>query len=86
MGRRLSKHLLREGAPLAAFVDIDPDKIGRLKRGLPVIAPNALLAMWNASPCPIVLVAVGARGARALIREQLTSMGLREGADWWAVA
>jgi hypothetical protein len=86
MGRRLSKHLLREGAPLAAFVDIDPAKIGRRKRGLPVIAPEGLGALWKASPRPIVLVAVGARGARALIRDQLTSLGLREGEDWWAVA
>jgi glycosyltransferase involved in cell wall biosynthesis len=86
MGRRLSKHLLREGAPLAAFVDIDPAKIGRRKRGLPVIAPEGLEGMWKASPRPVVLAAVGARGARALIREQLTAMGLHEGEDWWAVA
>jgi hypothetical protein len=33
-----------------------------------------------------LLSAVGARGARALIREQLMTMGLREGEDWWAVA
>ncbi|RPI80932.1 MAG: glycosyltransferase, partial [Chloroflexi bacterium] len=31
-GRRLSKHLLREGAPLRAFVDIDPRKIGNTRR------------------------------------------------------
>lgn len=86
MGRRLSKHLLREGAPLAAFVDIDPGKIGGRKRGRPVIAPEDLQALWRASPRPVVLAAVGARGARALIREQLISMGLREGEDWWAVA
>jgi hypothetical protein len=29
---------------------------------------------------------VRSRGARALIRERLNGMGLREGADWWAVA
>jgi hypothetical protein len=86
MGRRLSKHLLREGAPLAAFVDIDPAKIGARKRGLPVIAPKDLAGLWKASPRPVVLAAVGARGARALIREQLMMIGLREGEDWWAVA
>lgn len=86
MGRRLSKHLLREGAPLAAFVDIDPAKIGGRKRGLPVIAPDGLEALWRASPHPVLLAAVGARGARALIREQLGGLGLREGEDWWAVA
>jgi len=86
MGRRLSKHLLREGAPLAAFVDIHPAKIGGRKRGLPVVAPAELPALWGRSARPAVLIAVGARGARALIREQLNGMGLREGEDWWAVA
>jgi len=86
MGRRLSRHLLREGAPLSAFVDIDPAKVGGVKRGLPVVAPAELPDLWKRSPRPVVLAAVGARGARALIREQLTTMGLQEGEDWWAVA
>jgi len=86
MGRRLSKHLVREGAPLVAFVDVDPAKIGRQRRGLPVIAPEELPAWWRRYTRPVVLAAVGARGARALIREQLIGMGLAEGKDWWAVA
>jgi cellulose synthase/poly-beta-1,6-N-acetylglucosamine synthase-like glycosyltransferase len=86
MGRRLTKHLLRQGAPLAAFVDIDPAKIGRRRRGAAVIAPADLPALWSQLAAPILLAAVGARGARALIRDQLTAMGLREGEDWWAVA
>ena len=86
MGRRLSKHLVRAGAPLTAFIDIDPSKIGRQRRGLPIHAADDLPALWRAADRPVVLVAVGARGARALIREQLTTFGLREGEDWWAVA
>jgi hypothetical protein len=86
MGRRLSKHLISEGAPLVAFVDIDPKKIGRQRRGRPVISPDDLAQLWSASDRPIVLAAVGARGARKLIRSQLTSMGLHEGQDWLAVA
>lgn len=86
MGRRLSKHLLRDGVPLAAFVDIDPGKVGRRRRGLPILPPDELPALWRTLPRPVVLAAVGARGARALIREQLTAMGLMEGRDWWAVA
>ncbi len=86
MGRRLSKHLMREGAPLAAFVDIDTAKIGRRRRGLPILAPQDLPALWRRLPQPVLLAAVGARGARAWIREQLSSMGLVEGRDWWAVA
>jgi glycosyltransferase involved in cell wall biosynthesis len=86
MGRRLSKHLLRQGAPLSAFVDIDPHKIGRTRRGLPILSPDDLPDWWGNSPEPVVLAAVGARGARQLIRQQLIRFGLQEGRDWWSVA
>jgi glycosyltransferase involved in cell wall biosynthesis len=86
MGRRLSKHLLREGAPLSAFIDIDPKKIGRKRRGRPIHAPIDLPALWEAFQSPVLLAAVGSRGARTLIREQLANMGFQEGRDWWAVA
>lgn len=86
MGRRLAKHLEREGAPLQAFVDIDPGKIGRLRRDRPIIGPDDLRHWLEKSQNPVVLAAVSSRGARALIRERLNGMGLREGVDWWAVA
>jgi glycosyltransferase involved in cell wall biosynthesis len=86
MGRRLSKHLEREGAPLVAFVDIDPKKIGSTRRGKPIIAAQDLLSWWRRFERPILLASVGSRGARALIRNQLVEMGLGEGVDWWAVA
>jgi len=86
VGRRLSKHLLRQGAPLVAFVDVDPRKIGRTRRGKPIIAPDALLDLWGQYQNPVILSAVGARGARQLIRQRLTSFGLCEGKDWWCVA
>jgi glycosyltransferase involved in cell wall biosynthesis len=86
MGKRISKHLLREGAPLAAFIDIDPTKIGRERRGRPIIPVDALEEWWGRYDRPVVLAAVGSRGARALIRQQLVDRGLVEGRDWWAVA
>ena len=86
VGRRLSKHLLRQGAPLKAFVDVDPVKIGRTRRGLPILSPEDLPEWWERSPNPVVLAAVGARGARQLIRQRLESYGLREAQDWWSVA
>jgi glycosyltransferase involved in cell wall biosynthesis len=85
-GRRLSKHLLREGVNLIAFVDIDPKKIGRTRRDKPIIAPEDLPDLWANAANPAVLAAVGARGARELIRQQLTDFGLTEGKDWWAAA
>ena len=86
MGRRIAKHLDREGAPLKAFIDIDPSKIGREKRGRPVYPPQDLKTLLVSYAKPVVLAAVGSRGARGLIRERLSGMGLREGVDWWAVA
>ncbi|MEN7973948.1 MAG: glycosyltransferase [Verrucomicrobiota bacterium] len=86
MGRRLGKQLQRQDMPLVAFVDIDPKKIGRTRRGLPIIAPDDLLPWWRRYQNPVVLAAVGARGARVLIRERLNGFGLREGHHWWAAA
>jgi glycosyltransferase involved in cell wall biosynthesis len=86
MGRRLSKHLQRAGAPLQAFVDIDPDKIGRSLRGRPIIDPQDLPGLWRSCRRPALLAAVASRGARGLIRERLAGLGLVEGDDWWAVA
>ena len=86
MGRRLSKQLQRQNVPLVAFIDVDPKKIGRTRRGLPILAPEDLVDWWERTENPAVLAAVGARGARALIRERLDGFGLREGEDWWGVA
>ena len=86
MGRRISKHLERCGAPLVAFVDIDPKKIGSVKRGLPIISADDLPKLLKQYKEPVVLAAVGSRGARQLIRERLDEMGLVETKDYWAVA
>lgn len=85
-GKRISKHLLREGVPLKAFIDIDEKKIGRTRRGLPILSFDQFMGEWDKYESPACLAAVGARGARKLIREQLTSRGLIEGQDWWGVA
>jgi glycosyltransferase involved in cell wall biosynthesis len=85
-GRRLGKQLARLGAPLAAYIDIDPRKVGQTRRGLPILPPDALLD-WRARYAnPVVLTTVGARGARPLIRQRLVDMGLLEGRDWWSAA
>jgi len=83
-GRRISKHLLRGGAQVEAFVDIDPEKIGSTMRGKPIIDFGDLPSLIDQAT--VVLAAVGSRGARALIRDQLKSIGLREGREFWCVA
>ena len=83
-GRRLSKHLLRAGAAIAAFIDIDSVKIGRTVHGIPVHPPDDLPALRT--PESIVLAAVASRGARELIRHRLKAMGLVEGRNFYCVA
>ncbi len=86
MGRRLGKQLQLKEAPLVAFIDIDPKKIGKTRRGLPILSPDDLMARWRKYDHPALLAAVGARNARPLIRSRLVSFGLVEGRDWWAAA
>ena len=85
-GRRLSKHLVREGCPLAAFVDIAPAKVGRTLHNRPIIRPSDLPALWRQWNCPQLLAAVSSRGARTLIRRHLEGLNLEEGKDYLCVA
>ena len=85
-GRRISKHLVRNNMPLVAFIDVDPKKIGRTKRGLPVISPDDLPTQWDKFRNPALLSAVGTRRARPLIRQRLIALDMVEGEDWWCVA
>jgi len=86
MGRRISKHLLREGADLIAFVDVDPKKIGNTRRGAPIISVDELPSMLESADQPWILAAVPSRGARQLIRENLNTLGCVEGSDYICVA
>ncbi|MBK34580.1 MAG: glycosyl transferase [Gemmatimonadetes bacterium] len=86
MGRRLSKHLLRAGVRIPAFVDIDPKKIGNTRRGAPIISPNDLERVRADSGNPVLLASVPSRGARDLIRRNLDALGMVETVDYWCVA
>lgn len=85
-GRRLSKHLIRAGVQLRSFIDIDPRKIGGTLRGFPVHSPDRLPALLTSARDTVILSAVSSRGARALIRDQLSDLGLTEGRQYWCVA
>jgi len=76
--RRRARLLEAEGVVVAAYVDIDPRKIGLAIAGRPVIAPSAL-------PAPgvcFVVAAVGSVGAREQIERALICAGYRAGRDY----
>ncbi|HIE51246.1 MAG TPA: glycosyltransferase [Armatimonadetes bacterium] len=81
-GKEWARHLERRGLKVTRYVDIDLRKIGNLVRGAAVIAP-AELPRYRGEP---LLVTVGVKGARELIRERLTELGWVEGQDYVCVA
>ena len=67
---------------MAAFVDLDPRKLGQTIHGAPVLDTGEALALRG----PLHLSAVGQKGARERIRGVLREGGLRELRDFVAVA
>jgi len=80
-GRRLARALREHGARVTGFVDIDPDKLGRTAQGVTIRGVETLDPVSD-----VVVVGVGARGARALIRAELTRLGFVEGESVWFAA
>lgn len=80
-GRRSMRALEAHELRASRFVDIDPRKIGRIARGVRIESPEVLSPSRDC-----VVVAVGAQGARSLIRERLDGWGFCEGVDYWCVA
>lgn len=81
-GKAFSDALAEVGISVALFVDVDPRKIGTRRRGAPVVGPDRLREARHLK----LLVAVGAAGARPLIREELGRQGLCELRDFWCVS
>ncbi len=80
-GKHLARALEREGVRASMFIDIDPRKIGGIARGAPIRSADALIRGEHT-----VVIAVGARGARALIRDELDRAGFVEGEDYIAAS
>ena len=80
-GRRLARELEKHGVRATRFVDIDPAKIGRRARGARIVGPDAISPGDGA-----LVVAVGARGARAIVRARLEARGFVEGRDFVCAA
>ena len=81
--RARCRHLQILGVTPAAWIDIDPRKIGQTIAGVAVHAPG-----WLETPGaerPFVLVYVASHGARELIAGNLSGFGFRRGRDYLMV-
>jgi glycosyltransferase involved in cell wall biosynthesis len=84
IGRNWTRDLLGAGIDVPHVIDIDPKKIGRtIANGrVRVVLPEEALSKRDG----LILGAVGARGARDLIRARLLEESLSEGKDFLFVA
>lgn len=82
MGRRLIKHLLREGIDIHAVVDIDPAKAGQTLRAKQIVSVDYL----REKPDSYIIAAVSSHSSRESIRKQLRGLGYIEGRDFICAA
>jgi glycosyltransferase involved in cell wall biosynthesis len=83
IGKAWSKELRARGVTVAAFVEVDPGKIGQVVHGAPVVSVAGAEAL---SRGPLHLACVGQAAARARIRAEAARLGLAEPEDLVAVA
>jgi glycosyltransferase involved in cell wall biosynthesis len=81
-GKALARELLAAGTPLAAFVEVDPRKIGKRIHGAPVVPVEGA----GDFPGTLALGAVSGPAGRARLRELAAALGLSEGKDFVATA
>ncbi len=79
-GRAWRKILLEIGITVSRWVDLDPRKVGRELHGAPVLAADTIEP--GSGP---MLVTIGTRGARSLVRQWATGRRLVEGEDYVCV-
>ncbi len=82
VGKGFGRALLAAGHAVAAFVEVDVNKIGQRIQGVPVVD----LESAGRFPGALHLAAVGQPGARARIRAEAARLGLAEGRDLIALA
>lgn len=83
IGKAWSRDLRSRGHRVAAFVEVDPAKVGQRIHGAPVVGVAAAASLEAGS---LHLGAVGNADARARIRAEAARLGLVEGRDFVAVA
>ncbi len=81
-GRQIHDMIIDEGGTVEGFIEVHPRRIGGQKRGLPVWPMEKVADCGNA----MLLIAVGAAGARVEISGYLDSHAKTEGRDYLFVA
>ncbi len=81
-GKAFGRALRAAGHHVAAWVDLDPRKIGQTIHGAVVFSPENV----PLSPASLVLSAVGSDEGRSQVRKALRDMGLQDGENMVAVA
>jgi glycosyltransferase involved in cell wall biosynthesis len=82
VGKAWSRALRAGGHAVAAFVEVNPGRIGQRLHGAPVVSVGGAARLRG----PLHLAAVGQKGARDRIRAEAARLGLVEGVDLVAVA
>lgn len=82
VGKPLARELIRQGTDVAAFVDLDPRKIGQRIHEAPVLSPREFAEFQPDGARPYVLAAVGSPGVRGEIRGALEALEYAELADF----
>lgn len=73
--------LAAQNVEVEAFIEVNPRRIGGLKRDLPVIHYSEITE-FTCQSNSLIVGAVGARGARAKMRQALIDMNKEEGIDF----
>ena len=81
-GKAFARELLASGTPLAAFVEVDPRKLGKRIHGAPVVPVESAADF----PGSLALGAVSGLEGRARVRALAAGLGFVEGTDFVAVA
>lgn len=82
VGKPLARECIRQGLSVAAFVDLDPRKIGQIIHDAPVLSPGEFAAGSRTEPRPFVVAAVGSPGVREEIRKALVQCEMEELSDF----
>jgi len=82
-GKMWARALIKAGVEIAAFVDVDPGRVGKTIHGARVIGPEELK---NGIPSGFMLAAVAQPGGREQIRSLMYELGYSDPEDFICVA